>query len=137
MKIRILLTIGMLTIGSLVLAQEGENVAIPIQKQLDAYNNKDIEGFLAPYSDSIKIYNHPGQLIISGKAQMRASYEGMFKNSPDLYCTVTNRMVLGNIIMDQESVVISKDRLPFEVIAMYKVVNGKIQEVYFIQPDSK
>lgn len=118
-------------------AQTGNDAAKLVQQQLDAYNQRDIEAFLKPYSDSVKIYNHPNQLIMSGKDKMRANYEGMFANTPDLHCTLMNRMVLGNVVIDQESVIFQKDAAPLEVMAMYKIENGKIAEVYFIRPEQK
>ncbi len=31
------------------------------QQQLDAYNARDIDAFMEPYSDSLEIYNFPNQ----------------------------------------------------------------------------
>jgi hypothetical protein len=104
------------------------------QQQLDAYNNKDIEAFLAPYSENVKIYNHPNELTMSGKEAMRQRYGNMFANTPDLHCTLMNRMVLGNTVIDQEFVIRDKTSPPTEVIAIYKIEGGKIAEVYFIRP---
>uniref|UniRef100_UPI004047E698 nuclear transport factor 2 family protein n=1 Tax=Roseivirga sp. TaxID=1964215 RepID=UPI004047E698 len=104
------------------------------QQQLDAYNNRDIEAFLAPYSDSVKIYNHPNELLFSGKEAMRKRYATKFENTPDLHCTLMNRMVLGNTVIDQEYVINDKNAPPTEVIAIYKIEAEKIVEVYFIRP---
>ena len=116
-------------------AQTGADAARLAQKQLDAYNARDIDAFLEVYSDSVKIYDHPNKLSMSGKATMRARYSGMFKSATDLHCTLVNRMVLGNVVIDQENVIFDKNRPPAKVMAMYKIANGKIQEVYFIRPD--
>ena len=107
------------------------------QQQLDAYNARDIEAFLAPYSDTVKIFNHPNTLIASGKEKMRGMYEDFFKNTPELHCTLLNRITLGNVVIDQEYVVFSSKRPPAEVIAHYKISNKKIVEVYFIRPEIK
>ena len=111
--------------------------AIPVQKQLDAYNARDIDAFLAPYSDSIKVYNHPNRLIMSGKDEMRQRYASMFDSTPDLHCTLINRMVLGNIVIDQEYVITVKNGPAIQLMAMYKIKEGKIEEVYFIRPDEQ
>ena len=42
-------------------------------------------------------------------------------------------MVLGNTVIDEESVVFSKTAPPFKAIAIYTVQNNKIQRVTFIQ----
>lgn len=103
------------------------------QAQLEGYNNRDIDAFLAPYSDTVKIYNFPAELTTQGKEAMRNGYSNMFDNLPDLHCTVLGRMVSGNTVIDHESVVFRKDRPAMEVFAMYKIADGKIVEVYFIR----
>lgn len=105
------------------------------QAQLEAYNAGDLEAFLAPYSDTVKIYNFPKVLNMQGKENMRMAYGNMFSNMPDLHCTLVNRMVSGNTVIDHESVVFRKDQPAREVFAMYKIVNDKIVEVYFIRPE--
>jgi len=106
------------------------------QKQLDAYNAGDIDKFLEVYSDSVKIFDFPNTLTMQGKENMRQVYGQMFQNTPDLHCTLVNRMVMGNTVIDQESVVFRKDMPPAKAIAIYKIANNKIAEVYFIMPKS-
>ena len=125
-----------LLIGLESFGQEKEN-AIPVQKQLDAYNARDIDAFLEPYSDNVKIFNHPNDLIMAGKEAMRERYGKKFSNSPDLHCTLQNRMILGDVVIDQEYVIQKKGQPATQVIAMYKIMDGKIQEVYFIRPKVK
>jgi hypothetical protein len=105
-----------------------------VQQQLDGYNQGDIDLFLAPYADTVKLYNHPKTLIGQGKEQMRTIYTGLFERAPDLNCTLMNRMVLDDVVIDQEYVVINKGQPASEVIAMYRIAGGKIVEVYFIRP---
>ena len=40
------------------------------QQQLNAYNVRDIDAFLEPYSDSVRIYNFPNKLRMQGKDDM-------------------------------------------------------------------
>jgi len=115
--------------GLNVYGQEAVQLA---QQQLEAYNNRDIEAFLEPYSDTVKIYSFPDQLQYTGKDKMRMRYGGMFERTPELHCNLLNRMVQGNTVIDQEEVTISSDRDKIYAIAIYKVWGGKIQEVYFI-----
>lgn len=103
------------------------------QAQLDAYNQRDLEAFLLPYADSVAVYTFPNQLQYRGKAQMRQVYVEMFQNLPDLHCSLVNRMVVGNTVIDQESVVFRKGEKPLHAIAVYKIKDGKIAEVYFLQ----
>jgi len=103
------------------------------QQQLDAYNSGDIEAFLVPYSEDVEIYNFPDQLTAKGKDQIRPNYENMFKDLPDLHCELVNRIVLGNTVMDHEKVTGLKGIESLEVIAIYKIKDDKIAQVYFVR----
>lgn len=102
------------------------------QAQLDAYNARDIDAFMAVYSDSVKVYRFPDELMMQGHDEMRARYAAMFENTPDLHCLLVQRMVQGNTVIDQELVTRKKDGPKTHAIAIYKIADDKIQEVYFI-----
>jgi hypothetical protein len=102
------------------------------QEQLDAYNKRDIEAFLKPYSDSVAVYNFPNTLAYKGKETMRKQYAEMFKNNKDLFCTLKSRVVVGNTVMDEESVVFNKKNTPLHAVAIYTVKDDKIVAVHFI-----
>jgi hypothetical protein len=103
------------------------------QSQLEAYNKRDIEGFLINYSESVKVYNFPNELLYEGLTTMRQQYASMFERLPDLHCQLLNRMVNGNTVIDHESVIFNKNNPPMKVFAIYKIENNKIQEVYFVR----
>lgn len=115
-------------------AIDTNNVAYKLaQAQLVAYNSRNIDAFLEPYSDSVEIYSYPNTLMAKGKDDMRKTYSQMFKSTPDLYCTIVKRMVLGNTVIDEESVIFNRQSPPFKAIAIYTIANNKIQRVTFIQ----
>ncbi|MEM8897020.1 MAG: nuclear transport factor 2 family protein [Bacteroidota bacterium] len=105
------------------------------QEQLDAYNARDIDAFLAPYADSVEIYNFPDQFVYAGKENMRSRYGNMFEKTPDLHCELVNRIVMGNTVIDQEKVTGIPGRELLEAIAIYKIKDGKIAQVYFVRKD--
>lgn len=106
------------------------------QEQLDAYNSRDIESFLVPYADDVKVFNFPDEFQYQGKEAMRSRYANMFENTPDLHCKLLNRMVMGNTVIDHEEVTIRKGDAPFYAIAIYKIRNNKIAEVHFIRKEN-
>jgi len=104
------------------------------QQQLNAYNLRNLEAFLQPYAEDVRIYNFPRQLVGEGKAAMRNNYARLFENATALHCELVNRIVMGNTVFDHESVIFREGQEePSRVTAMYRVQNGKIQEVYFIR----
>ena len=100
------------------------------QRQLNAYNLRNIEAFLEPYADDIEIYMFPDKLQAKGKEAMRQGYESMFQNTPNLHCELVNRIVKGNTVIDYERVQFGNETV--EAIAIYHIENGKIKKVYFI-----
>jgi len=103
-----------------------------VQQQLNAYNARDIEAFLEPYSDDVEIYAFPEELQAKGKEKMRPQYASMFEALPDLHCELINRIVNGNTVIDQEFVTLSEGRT-LEAVAIYEIEDGKIAKVYFMQ----
>jgi imidazolonepropionase-like amidohydrolase len=100
------------------------------QRQLNAYNHRDIEAFLEPYSDDVEIYNSPNELQMKGKAAMRERYSSLFEKAPELHCELVNRIALGDTVIDQERVSVRPGKI-LEAIAIYKVKDGKITRVTF------
>ncbi|MFC5046672.1 nuclear transport factor 2 family protein [Aquimarina hainanensis] len=105
------------------------------QQQLEAYNKRNIDEFLIPYSDSIKVYTYPNELRYQGKETMRKRYAGFFERTPDLHCEVVSRTVYGNVVIDKEALTgIGKDKSKIrEALAIYTIEYGKISEVRFVR----
>lgn len=138
MRCRLFFILFIASFSQQLAAQEGATEAVRlVQMQLDGYNARDIDMFLAPYSDSVKIYMYPDQLRSQGIESMRQSYGKMFASTPDLHCELANRVVMGNTVIDHERVVIRKGQPEVEAIAVYKISDGKIAEVRFIYPEKK
>lgn len=104
-----------------------------VQAQLDAYNRRDLEGFLAFYSDDAVLKNHPDQVTQVGKEQMRARYTQRFAN-PAVHAQVLQRMVLGRFVVDEERIVAPPSKDVIEAVAIYEVRDGKIVSVSFLKP---
>ncbi|WP_407526032.1 amidohydrolase family protein [Lacibacter sp. MH-610] len=103
-----------------------------VDQQLAAYNARNIDAFLIPYSDSVELYEYPGKLMGKGKEEMRKMYTGMFQQVTQLHCELVNRIIQGNVIIDHESVSGFGNK-PVRAIAIYTISKGKIQKVEFIQ----
>ncbi|WP_339624474.1 nuclear transport factor 2 family protein [uncultured Winogradskyella sp.] len=102
-----------------------------VQKQLDAYNARDIDAFMATYTADIELYNFPETLRSKGQEPMRKSYMEFFKNTPNLNCQILKRIVIGNKVIDHELVTANGNT--FKAVAVYEVENGLIRKVTFIR----
>ena len=103
-----------------------------IQQQLDAYNAKDIEGWLATYAQDAEQFTLHGESLARGHAEMRARIAARFQE-PDLHARLLNRTVLGNVVVDLEIITrnFAGGRGTVEMLCVYEVVNGLIQKASF------
>ena len=101
-----------------------------VNRQLDAYNARDIDKFVATYSEDIEIYNSKGEMTMKGHEQLRKRYDTMFKNTPNLHCRIVNRIKINNKVIDNENV--NMNERVVEAVAIYEVVDGKIKKVTFV-----
>tara|TARA_B100000925_G_C21921655_1_gene436147 strand:- start:585 stop:944 length:360 start_codon:yes stop_codon:yes gene_type:complete len=100
------------------------------QGQLEAYNNHDIETFCTFFSEDILVFDAlTKQILFEGMEDFRERYTQSFAN-PNLHCTLVNRMVHENIVIDQESVVGLAEEV-VQAIAIYHIKDNRITEVHF------
>lgn len=106
-----------------------------VKHQLNAYNARDIDGFIDAFADSLTVAQYPGQEERIAREQLRPSYGSLFNNSPALHAEITNRIVHGRIVIDQEVVTgMNQSSDPFRAVAIYHVnENGKIDRMEFIR----
>jgi hypothetical protein len=77
-----------------------ERVAV---KQIEAFNRRDLEGFMALYADEIVLAEFPsGRVLATGKAEIRARYAPVFKAGLTPPVRVEPRVVSGSFVVDNE-----------------------------------
>ncbi|MDZ4678488.1 MAG: nuclear transport factor 2 family protein [Oligoflexia bacterium] len=104
------------------------------QGQLDAYNKRNLETFLKYYSPNVEIFDFPNaQARVTGISEIRKIYEKLFAENPELHCELVNRMALGSVVIDHESVTGLVGRPPIKAIAIYEIKDNLIQTVRFIK----
>lgn len=103
----------------------------PVQRQLDAYNDRDLERFLAEYTEDIQVFRPPAvEPVLSGKQALGEHYAKNRFTLPNLHARLVNRMVLGEIVVDHEDIS-GLSEINIAAVAVYKVVEGRIQTVWF------
>jgi hypothetical protein len=104
-----------------------------VQQQVNAYNARDIEAFLATYSPEIKIYYHPNTLYCTGLEEIKQRCQSLFESNPDLHVETINRIVMGSFVINREKVTGLSNNQIYNAAAVYKVQNGLIQQVWVIR----
>jgi hypothetical protein len=104
-----------------------------VQRQLEAYNARDIDAFMAMWASDAQYFEHPSKLLASGASEIRARHIVRFKES-NLFGQLIKRMVVGNKVVDQEVVTrtFPEGTGRIDVIAIYEVKEDKIANAWFI-----
>ncbi len=106
-----------------------------VQRQLNAYNGRDLEAFLDTYASDIEIYNFPDSLRYQGIDALRRRYGRWFARNPQLHARLVNRITLNGFVIDREEVTGLASGDTLNAVAIYSVKNGKIRKVWFIRGD--
>jgi hypothetical protein len=106
--------------------------AAVVQRQLDAYNRKDLEGWLATYAPDAQQFELGGGLLAQGHEAIRARAQARFAD-PDLHAQLIRRIQMGPVVIDHEWVI---RRFPsglghMEMVCFYQVAHGLIQSATF------
>lgn len=103
------------------------------QAQLDAYNAQDLDAHAAYFADDVKVADLNGAVTIDGIEAYRARYAKVFAEFPENKAVLVNRITIGNVVIDHERVSRSPSATPFEVAAIYTILDGKIRRVDFVK----
>jgi len=107
---------------------------LPVQKQLEAYNARDIDAFMQWWAGDCRYCEFPDRLLANGAAEIRERHVARFRE-PNLSGRLIARMAVGNLVVDHETVTRTFPEGPGEVdvIAIYQVEGGKIVQAWFKQ----
>lgn len=106
-----------------------------VQRQLNAYNARDLDAFVATYHPDVRLYGFPDTLQLQGHEAMRRDYGRLFAATPDLHAYVPRRIATGDYVIDEEIVTGVPGGATVRATAIYEVRDGLITRVWFIQAD--
>lgn len=102
------------------------------QRQLDAYNARDLESFVREYAEDVVAFRLPDTTpFLVGSAALSEHYRKNRFNLPALHAELVSRMVFGNKVIDLERVTGVGDAV-MEVAAIYEVSPAGITKVWFL-----
>lgn len=102
------------------------------QRQLDAYNARDLDRFVREYTHDVQVFRLPDpNPVMAGRDALAAHYRDNRFNLPELHAELVNRMVFGNKVIDHEVVTgLPTGRMDAAVI--YEVTPQGIAKVWFV-----
>ncbi|MBI2516813.1 MAG: nuclear transport factor 2 family protein [Opitutae bacterium] len=107
--------------------------AVVVQRQLDAYNARDLDTLLAIYADDAQTFEHPAKLLARGTTELRERFALRFQE-PNLHAALLQRTVMGHIVVDHERVTRTFPEGPgtVELMMIYEVRDGRITQAWSI-----
>ena len=104
-----------------------------VQHQLDAYNAKDIDAWLATYDPKAEQYELHGSCLARGHAEMRARMLARFAE-PDLHAELISRTAMGAVVVDHERITrnFPEGRGTIEMLCIYEVHGSCISKASFV-----
>lgn len=106
-----------------------------VQRQLDAYNARDIDAFAAVFADDAELFDlgNPTPTTV-GKAAIRARYQALFDASPKLHSMVLNRTAFGHVVVDLEQITGRMgDDAVMELMMIFEVHDGLIRRAHAVR----
>ncbi|WP_202899095.1 nuclear transport factor 2 family protein [Ahrensia sp. 13_GOM-1096m] len=109
-----------------------DEVSQPVQKQLEAYNARDIDEFMLWWAPDCQYYSFPNTLLAGSAEEIKARHVERFKE-PDLFGKLLNRIVVGNVVIDHETVTRTflEGKGEVDVVCIYEIEDGKIAKAWF------
>jgi len=104
-----------------------------IQRQLDAYNGRDLEALLECYAADAHLFEHPSRLLASGTVELRQRFALRFQE-PNLHALLLQRVVMGSFVIDHERVTrtFPDGTGTIELTMIYEVHDGVIARAWTI-----
>ena len=103
-----------------------------VQRQLDAYNERDLDAWLATYKTDAEQHLLHGGLLASGHEAIRKRMSTRFQDHA-LHAELASRLVMDNVVIDHEFVTRTFPDGPtiIEMICIYEVHAGLIVKATF------
>lgn len=109
-----------------------------VQRQLDAFNARDVSALLAVYADDAEMFEFPATLLGAGSGQLRDRFTQRFLE-PNLHARLRHRIVAGSRVIDDECVTRTFPEGPGELdlVMIYEVANGRIAKAWSIPGEKR
>lgn len=118
-------------LASVLCTGQSTNPVAVVQKQLDTYNEQNLDAFVNTFAPDAEVFINLGDSVAGmvGRDEIRKRYGQMFRDNPGNKSTLIGRMVQGNFVFDHEWIT-GRDN-EFKLMAIYEVEDGLIKRCWF------
>ena len=101
------------------------------EKQFNAYNERDINKFIACFHDEFTSWRMPSETpSVTSKEQLREFYVNHRFNLEGLHAELINRTIMGDKVFDYEEIWGVYER-PYKSMAVFQIKEGLIHRAWF------
>lgn len=110
----------------------GQTKSQIIDSYVNAFNNRDIEAFLAPMHDSVRQFKFPNQIVEKSKAEIRKSYTSAF-GARELggQLTILGRIEVGDVYIIEQSLQRANFK-PVDQYVLFRFSGEQIIEIHYL-----
>lgn len=112
-----------------------ENPEMIADKQAKTFNSGDLNAFVNCFSNDVIVANFPNTTLYKGRSNMKTNYGKHFDRNLNTQVEIVNRIVIGDIIIDEE--IVRENEEEFHQAAIYKVKAGYISSMSFVHEKEK
>jgi hypothetical protein len=91
-----------------------------VERQVRAYNERDVDAFVACYAEGVVVEDGDGVVLISGRDDLREKYGRLFASAPNLHGEIVTRIRVGSFVVDEERITGRPDG-DVHAIAVYRL----------------
>jgi len=103
-----------------------------VQLQFDAYNNHDIDAFVAAHAPDVRAYRFPDSLILEGRDALRERFGKLFATAPQVHATVEAGITQGDFVVWRETATGLPGGKTNTGIFVWEVHDGQISRIVAI-----
>ncbi|MEM7734907.1 MAG: nuclear transport factor 2 family protein [Deinococcota bacterium] len=101
-----------------------------VNKRMHAYNQHQLDDFLATYAEDVSIFTYPDTLLGKGKDHLNMLFAEMFAEGA-VEVVIHQQIVKDSYVINHETV--SYNGQETEYVSIYEVRDGHIQSVRFVR----
>ena len=104
----------------------------PVDEHVRAYNERNLERFIACFSPDCVIEDAQGAVVAEGHHDLHERFGRVFAESPELHCEILHRIRVGGYVVDEEQITgrVGGDQ---HGVVVSHVSNGLIDHQRFIK----
>ncbi len=103
-----------------------------VQQNANAFNARDLGGFLDAFAQNVKVYAHPDSLVTDGRDGLRKQYDSVFKTAENLTVRIHHTAPMGDTVVLHETITGGPGSSPNEQVVLYHVADGAINRVWIV-----